>query len=110
VSLGPNDAQTCPSPGRLMFHRAHGQICPVCEPDAEWTAPCPVCCYPVTVVGLVVQPHQRGGPGTGFKRQECAGGGWQMGPPTFEPEPFVPVPVRVHSVAALRVLERGGVS
>ncbi|GAA0550154.1 hypothetical protein GCM10010172_35320 [Paractinoplanes ferrugineus] len=75
MSLGMNASDPCPSDSHRRTALAHGRVCPICEPDAEWRACCPVCFRPVTAVGLVVQPHQTGGFGSGVKRQECRGAG-----------------------------------
>jgi hypothetical protein len=63
TGLGPNAVQECPSPARLKTHRAHGQVCPTCEPEAEWKTRCPSCRCRVTAVGtrILAHPARRNG-------------------------------------------------
>ena len=56
--LQHNDVQECPSPAPLKTHRAHGVICPICEPDVERRDRCPSCRVRVTVIGPLVQSHE----------------------------------------------------
>jgi hypothetical protein len=55
--LEMNDVQECPSLARLKTHRAHGVICPVCEPTEERRVRCPVCRCRVAAVGPLLLPH-----------------------------------------------------
>lgn len=88
MSLSPNEVEPCPSHGRLVHHRAHGDLCPVCEPDVEWQARCPLCHDEVTVVGTTVQPHMTGGQGQRVARFDCPGAGMQVLPPKLVERPI----------------------
>lgn len=70
--LEKNDVQECPSPARLKTHRAHGVICPVCEPTEERRDRCPACGFRVTVVGPLVQSHAARSGGVAVR---CPGSG-----------------------------------
>lgn len=51
VKLGPNDLLPCPSPSARKRHAAHGELCPVCEPEIERPGQCPVCNDRISVIG-----------------------------------------------------------
>lgn len=55
--LQMNDVQECPSLARLKTHLAHGQVCPVCQPDEERRVRCPSCRFRTTAVGPLVRSH-----------------------------------------------------
>lgn len=57
VKLGPNELVPCPSDSARKRHAAHGELCPVCEPDIERPGLCPVCRDRVPVIGDRYEDH-----------------------------------------------------
>jgi hypothetical protein len=85
MGLGPNAVQPCPSDGHRRTMLAHGRICPVCEPDEQWTDHCPVCSRPAPMVGLTVQPHRIS---YGRGPVQCHGAGRTVAVPTIVVRPI----------------------
>ena len=92
MSLGPNDLLPCGTDARRRDHAAHGRICLVCEPDAEWSAVCPICRGRVRVVGGVIAEHPLD------DLIACPGGGTRV----QVPQPAEPAPARTFGVQARR--------
>lgn len=95
TGLGPNALQRCGTRGALVRHRAHGQLCPRCEPLAERPWRCPVCAEQITLVGVVVTAHDFEGV-DGFP---CPAVGRELDLPAPTPRRILPdrpgrVPVR----------------
>jgi len=88
VSYGPNEMESCPSRGCLVRSRAHGRICPVCEPEAEWAVRCPLCFQVATAVGVVVQDHAAGGRGLRMRLFDCPGAGLTVALPVVADRPI----------------------
>jgi hypothetical protein len=106
MPLSMNAVEQCPSPARLKSHRAHGVVCPTCEPDAERRERCPKCGVRVTAVGLRLQAHagRRDGWVVG-----CPGADVRLPAPTLTERRIVwvrPQPTRLQR--ALALLARDG--
>lgn len=88
MSLGPNDTAPCPSESHRRNANAHGQVCVICEPDAEWLRRCPLCRDEVTVVGTTVQTHRTGGHGQRVAEFYCPAAGMRVDPPALVERPI----------------------
>ncbi len=85
MTLSPNALMPCPSESAKRRHWAHGRICPECEPDAEWTARCPLCLDSVPAKGREVLPHDVEGRGRRMAGFACPGTGAVVEPPAVGP-------------------------
>lgn len=85
TALGPNSSQQCPSDGHRRSMLAHGRICPVCEPDEQWTGRCPVCSRSAPMIGTTVQQHRIS---YGRGPVSCDGAGRTVAVPTIAVRPI----------------------
>ena len=83
VTLGPNAVLPCGTESRRRTHRAHGELCAVCDPEVEWTARCPVCRLDVPARGTFLLPHSVGGPWLVEASRQCPGGTSRVQPPAL---------------------------
>ncbi len=85
MSLAPNATVACPSDSHRRTALAHGRICLECEPDAEWTARCPLCLDSVPAKGRTVLPHKVEGRGRRMAGFACPGSDSVVEPPAVDP-------------------------
>lgn len=78
-----NATLPCGTDTARRVHLAHGQVCPVCEPDEQWSARCPLCLDTVTAVGLTIQGHRVSGHGRRMQPFDCPGAGAKVQAPPW---------------------------